>query len=579
MFPPTRDAFMAELSCLQIPKSKPSHFNSLCGHIVPHFQSWNPNVESTENDNEVKTEKDNEIEMNKSISNENKQTNSVKLQQGYTNSGTLNHMVCCVIIKCFSLSFYNNNASQCFAQSTFIVAVLTTPEIEDLIENNILQSAVKKNRPGQGIYIRSLLEMYHQLKYSYQPMQISMLLNAIRTYQKGHWSSIDMKSEYSLAEIIKLLMNEWHNDISNIRQSPLKDIFGIEMRINCTCLTCYNRIHRNELCWQYKIPITNHCFRYWSIIDDTINGTFLFITAEQLVSKGTVDKVFPLVIADIECMDDDEMTSIELYNQHYLKVNGQIKYGVYVTCLKRGNKICAWTAYDWFDKIKQTISYNTQFKYTLVFQKITDVQEITDCHYFDIQQYHVKHTQTYFPKSYPRMKWSAAPTNITHQTYEISSINMDDQDKIHPPQGDSILALAEQLQWTNKHGYLEYLHCCKCNKKSAMMIQKQIEKFNKIIILHLVQYPTQYYEIEWNPNAHVHGLPINKNNQTINVSINGFITAKRKNNITKYATHWRAQNKQAKWNTLCNNKYTQSVNKTARKHACIFFGFRFNHNQ
>ena len=89
MFPSPRDTFFAALSCLKNSPTKPSHFNSSCGHIVQQFQSWNPHPS-----NEVKSEDDSEIVMSESGSNEEVKTNSVKLQQGYTNSGTLSHMVC-----------------------------------------------------------------------------------------------------------------------------------------------------------------------------------------------------------------------------------------------------------------------------------------------------------------------------------------------------------------------------------------------------------------------------------------------------------------------------------------------------
>ena len=421
--------------------------------------------------------------------------------------------------------------------------------------------------------------MYNELMYSYQPMHITMLLNAIRRNQKGKWSAIDMKSDYCLSEIIHLLMTEWHLDICQNEQSLLRNIFGIELTRRCTCLKCYNRDETTDLGWQYKIPITMHCFRYWSIENDSINATFLFITPEQLVFKDTVDKIFPLVVGDIDSLDDEEMKSIELFKEHYLKVNGQIKYAVFVTCLTRTDKMCAWTAYNWFDKIKQTVKYNTQFKYTLIFQKITNPPDITDFHYYDIQQYHITGTQTYFPKQYPRMKWLTESKNVMAQTHEISNITQEHQHKIHPPQGDSILGLAEQLEWTNKHGYLDYLHCTQCKQKQPMMVQSKISKFNQIIILNLVQYPTQYYELSWNSDAHVLGLSINKNNQSINVSIKGYITAERQKNIIKYATHWRATNTKADWHTLCNNKYTKSTKGIDAKHACVLFAFRFNHNE
>ena len=456
---------------------------------------------------------------------------------------------------------------------------MKTPAIEEIIQNNALQSAVNKERTGQGIYIKCLLQMYHELMYSYQPMHISMLLSAIRTNNKGQWSTIDMKSDYCFSEIIDLLMTEWHQDICDNGQSLLRNIFGIEMARQCTCLKCYNCVQKNNLCWQHKIPITMHCFRYWSIENDSIDGTFIFITPEQLVSKDTVDKIFPLVVGDIESLDDDEMKLIELSQEQYLKVNGQIKYAVYVTCLTRTDKMCAWTAYNWFEKIKETVKYNTQFKYTLVFQKITNTQDITDFHYYDIQQFHITGTQTYFPKTYPRMKWLTENKNVMIQTHEISNSTQENQCKIHPPQGDSILTLAEQLEWTNKHGYLEYLHCTRCKQTQPMKVQTQISKFNQILILNLVQYPTQYYELSWNPDAHMQGLSIKKNNQSINVSIKGYITAERKKNIIKYATHWRTKSKKSKWQTLCNNKYIQSSNGIDSKHACLLFAFRFNHHE
>ena len=457
--------------------------------------------------------------------------------------------------------------------------------MEEAITSNALKNAINQNRTGEGIYIKSLLQMYQNLMHSYQPMHITMLLNAIRQYQKGKWSTIDMKTEYFLSDIIHLLMSEWNEDTSKEDQSPLKDIFGIEIIRERTCLKCYNRVRQMEHCWQYKIPITMHCFRYWTIEDDTVTGTFMFITPEQLVLKDTVDKMFPLVVGDIETLDDDEMTTVEVHNQHYITINGKIEYAVFVSCLTRCRQMCAWTAYDWFEKIEQTSKYNTQFKYTLVFQKVTNAQQITDFHYYDIQQYQVTGTQTYFPKTYPRMKWLVAKKEVSPQTTTIQNITEEIKSKIHAPAGDSLMALAEQLSWTNKNGYLQYLNCTKCNKTQPMMIQSQITKFNKIIMLHLIQYPTQYYELEWNPDAHIHGWPIKKQNHTINVSINGYITAQRKNNIIKYATHWRSKPKNKKqatqphWHALSNSKYTSTSKGTSSKHACLFFGFRFDNNE
>ena len=488
-------------------------------------------------------------------------------------------------------------------QSTFIATLLITPEMQNAMEKNLLSTNINGDRPGEAIYIRSLLEMYNQLMKCYEPMHITMLLNAIRAHGEGNWHTIDMKTKCALSDIVNFLMEEWHKDIAVMKNglvepprnqtkkymdfvheqhgvSVLDDIFAIEMIHNLKCLQCNDQRHIFKICWQYSIPVTLHCFRYWTIDDEkTMTGTFLFVTAQQLISHPKVEDMFALVMAEEESLD--EMDKVEIDKQHYIKINDRIKYGVFVSCLTKSDDMCAWTGHDWFSKVKSTLEYNQQFKYTLVFQTIANSQQITNNHYYKVEQYHIINTQTYFPKSYAYMEWTQL-NNVESQavccsTHEIDKRNITSQHKqrIHAPQGDSVLALAEQLEFTIKHGYLQHSHCTKCNKIQPMRVLPQIYNFNKLILLHLIQYPTQYYELQWDPLSHIHGLPITQN-KTQNISINSYITAKRQKEITKYGTHWRQNSRDKTWNTLNNNKFTQTLTNLESKHACLFVACRFD---
>lgn len=87
------DAFLAELSCLKIPNTPPTHFNSSCKRFVPEWQGWNLNLQ-IQPENEIQEDKENEIEMNEIKTDTENEINTIKMQQGYANSGTLSHMVC-----------------------------------------------------------------------------------------------------------------------------------------------------------------------------------------------------------------------------------------------------------------------------------------------------------------------------------------------------------------------------------------------------------------------------------------------------------------------------------------------------
>lgn len=591
-----QEAFWAQLSRVQPSATKPTPFNSSCGKLVPFYQQWRPPV--VNNDKECKSDEENEIELKDSRG----IVNEVKLKQGYQNSGCLSNMVCLFV------QFLTGNNRMLFhksyiTQSTFIVTLLITPEIQDAIENNLFNKNINGDRPGEAIYIRSLLEMYNQLMNCYEPMHISMLLNAIRAHGQGNWRTIDMKSHYSLSDIVNLLMHEWHMDIADMKNdlveepsrrdikeymkymhdqhgtSPLDDIFAIEMIHDHKCLKCGNHRRDFNICWQYSIPVTLHCFRYWTIDDEkTTTGTFMFMTPQQLLSHSKIQDVFSLIVAEEEQLDETD--EIELHKQHYITINGTIKYCVFVSCLTKSDDMCAWTGHDWFSTVSTTVEYNQQFKYTLVFQTIPNPQQITNNHYYKVEQYHIVNKKIFFPKSYPQMDWIQQSNNVQLQpvqchTYEIDKITSAHKQKIHAPQGDSVLALSEQLDFTIKHGYLQHSHCVKCHKIQPMSVKPQIYNFNKLILLHLIQNPTQYYELQWDPLTHIHGLPI-KEHKTQNISINCYITAKREKETTKYGTHWRQKSRDKTWNTLKNNKFSQTEQSVESKHACIFIASRFD---
>lgn len=471
------------------------------------------------------------------------------------------------------------------------------PDLQDAIESNILTKNINCDRPGEAIYIRSLLEMYNQLMNCYEPMHITMLINAIRTHGPESWRTFDMKTKCPLSDIMNLLMHEWHMDIAllqNVLVAPspnhmdkhmkfvhqqhgtsvLDDIFAVEMIFDQQCLHCNFERRICDISWQYSIPVTLHCFRYWTIDDsNTTTGTFMFMTPQQLIAHSKVQDVFSLIVTEEEQLD--EVDTIELYKQHYIKINGIIKYSVFISCLTKSDDMCTWTGHDWFTKVNTTLEYNQQFKHTLVFQTISNPQQITNNHYYKIEQYHINNTQTYFPKSYPQMEWNESQPNSDCLTTKINKITAQHTQNIHAPKGDSVLALSEQLEFTIKHGYLERVHCDKCDKIQPMSVLPQIYNFNKSILIHLIQYPTQYYEIQWDHLTHIHGLPITKN-KTQNISINSYITAKRQKEITKYATHWRQHSKDKTWNTLHNNKFSQTKETLGSKHACIFVASRFD---
>ena len=477
------------------------------------------------------------------------------------------------------------------------------------MHNNLYTNDINETRPGAGIYIQSLSEMYQQLVYTYQPMQIGMLLNAIRQHGNPHWKQIDMKSEYSFDTIIDHLMTNWHLDVATISQeckqdkpetvnileknpakfrayfeyligtqgkSVVTDIFGIEMIHDLKCLQCSTMERKLQIVWQYIIPINIHCLRYWTIeSDNSTNGTFMFITPEQLIYKPNISDVFELIVKDIEGDDD---INVELQDKHYIKVNGIIKYAVFVSYLTQGKHCCAWTSQHWHMKLKKTLDYNTQCKYTLVFQEIDEKIDISKPFAFHVEQYHVVGTNTYFPKSYPYIEWIGNNNNNKNnkhgqqiQTYEIKKIETIHKENINPPTGDSNLALHEQLEFTMTKGYLKYCHCNKCNKQQPMRVKPQIYKINHIALIHLLQSPTQYYQFTWNPDTAIHGLPI-KEDETVNVSINAYISANRINNVIKYATHFKSQ----QWHTMSNEKFVQHEEATEMEHTCILLATKMN---
>ena len=466
--------------------------------------------------------------------------------------------------------------------------------------------------------------MFQELVSSYRPMQIDMLLDVIRQDNDHKWQQIDVRMKYGLCDIINFLMSRLHNDTSRLNPNSVKqveptlqdrnedvyinyynyllgtqgnsiirDIFGIQMIFDSECLCCKNAFRKLRLCWQYEVPINLHWLRFWTVDwNGDCNATFMFVTAQTLITKPKIEDCFSLIVQEIEGDDDD--VSIQVVNHRFITIDDQLKYVVFAAYLAKTANGWLWTAQDWFTLLDTTTAYNQQCRYSLVFQEIDSNTNIEQEYYFETHQYDIMSTQQRIPKSYPQIKFQSSVNNGSKDMTQVQvlvekvvEVTEEHQTCLHPPMGDRRLALFEQLEQTVQCGYLKHCFCDLCHKITPMNVKPSIYKLKHLLMINLIQEPNQYYEIQWNPQKRMHGLQISSN-QTINVEINAYMS---KNSQNQYSTHFKINakpkaktNKKKKdkkkdkknekknliqWYHMTNEKTMQNSLATNSQHACL----------